>query len=69
MITDRLVKAQLPLLHVTPTSRLPCACLRFLKMQKKGRPAGYLCLERWVLMSRIFLDNITGKTRGRHFEI
>ena len=69
MVRDRPVKAQLPLWHVTPTSRLPCACLRFLKMQKKGRPAGYLCLERWVLMSRIFLDNITGKTRGRHFKI
>ena len=66
MVRDRLVKAQLPLLRVTPTSRLPCACLLFLKMQKKaGLEVTYL----GVLMSRIFLDNITGKTRGCHFEI
>ena len=50
MVRDRLVKAQLPLLRVTPTSRLPCACLRFLKMQKKAGlevtyvlSGGYLC--------------------------
>ena len=49
MVRDRLVKAQLPLLRVTPTSRLRCACLRFLKMQKKAGlevtylSGGYLC--------------------------
>ena len=47
MVRDRLVKAQLPLWLVTPTSRLPCACLRFLKMQKK-RPACRLLMS-WAV--------------------